>query len=87
MVASPASSPIQTPSIVKGALSGFGSVGNDVMGVADPSYAKDLPQREGDLAMAKRLLSEAKFDTTKTYELFTTADVPAPANSPTTSSC
>jgi len=72
---------VDRPAMVKGALSGFGTVANDVMGVADPSYAKDLAQRQRDLAMAKQLLSDAKFDSSKTYELVTTADIPGLAES------
>ena len=72
---------VDRPAMVEGALSGFGAVANDVLGVGDPAYAKDLPRRERDLDEARRLLAAARFDTTRTYELFTTPEVPALADS------
>ncbi|GAA3748855.1 peptide/nickel transport system substrate-binding protein [Spinactinospora alkalitolerans] len=41
------------------ALSGYGSIGNDLYARFDPAYADDLPQREQDIEEAKRLLAEA----------------------------
>ncbi|MFD6097132.1 ABC transporter substrate-binding protein [Nocardiopsis flavescens] len=41
------------------ALAGYGQVGNDMYARMDPSYPEDLPQREQDIAEAKRLLAEA----------------------------
>jgi peptide/nickel transport system substrate-binding protein len=72
---------VDRQAMVTGALSGFGTIANDVMGVADPSYAKDLPQRQRDLAKATKLLVDAKFDLTQTHELVTTADIPGLAES------
>ena len=72
---------VDRPAMVAGALSGFGSVANDVLGVGDPVYATDLPQRERDLDEARRLLAAARFDTKRAYELFTTPEVPGLAES------
>lgn len=40
-------------------LGGHGSVGNDMYGRFDACYPADIPQREQDIAEAKRLLAEA----------------------------
>jgi peptide/nickel transport system substrate-binding protein len=69
--------------MVKQTLSGYGNVANDIMGTGDPDYAKDIPQRKRDLPKAEKLLKEAKFDLSKTYELYTTDDVPGIADSAT----
>jgi peptide/nickel transport system substrate-binding protein len=45
--------------LVGQALSGFGTVANDIWGRWDPQYNKDLPQREQDLEQAKSLLKAA----------------------------
>jgi peptide/nickel transport system substrate-binding protein len=47
--------------IVNGALAGFGSVGNDLMGFGDQYYASDLT-REHDLDKAKSLFKAAGFE-------------------------
>lgn len=44
-------------------LSGQGRLGNDLYAPFDPAYAKELPQREQDIAAAKRLLAEAGHST------------------------
>jgi peptide/nickel transport system substrate-binding protein len=63
--------------LVRGALNGYGSVANDILGTADPLYAgDDVPQRTRDLGAAHRLLREARFDLSRSYELFTTSDAP-----------
>ncbi|MGH3359333.1 MAG: ABC transporter substrate-binding protein, partial [Nocardioidaceae bacterium] len=41
------------------ALSGYGTVGNDLYAPFDPAYADDLPQREQDIDQAKSLLKQA----------------------------
>ncbi|TXS43241.1 ABC transporter substrate-binding protein [Streptomyces sp. uw30] len=69
--------------MVKQVLSGYGTVGNDILGTGDPAFAKDIPQRKRDIAKAKKLLAEAKFDTSKTYELLTTEDIAGLAESAT----
>ncbi|MFJ9957252.1 ABC transporter substrate-binding protein [Streptomyces avermitilis] len=74
---------VDREAMVKQVLSGYGTVANDIMGTGDPGYAKDVPQRERDLAEAERLLSEAKFDLSKTYELVTTEDISGLAESAT----
>ncbi|MEV8633647.1 ABC transporter substrate-binding protein [Streptosporangium sp. NPDC051023] len=61
--------------MVKQVLSGYGTVANDILGTGDPAYARDIPQRARDLAKAKQLLKDAGFDTSKTYELYTTEDI------------
>ncbi|MFF7445914.1 MULTISPECIES: ABC transporter substrate-binding protein [unclassified Streptomyces] len=66
---------VDREAMVKQVLSGYGTVANDILGTGDPAYAKDIPQRTRDLAKAKSLLAEAKFDTSKTYELLTTEDI------------
>ncbi|MDQ0956503.1 peptide/nickel transport system substrate-binding protein [Streptomyces sp. B4I13] len=66
---------VDRKAMVDQVLSGYGSVANDVLGTGDPAYAKSLPQRTRDLAKAKQLLGEAGFDTSRTYELFTTEDI------------
>ncbi len=45
--------------IVEVALQGYGDVGNDLFGRADPLYAKEIPQREYDPEQAVSLLKEA----------------------------
>lgn len=40
-------------------LSGFGQLGNDMYGILDPAYPKDIPQRTQDIAKAKELLAAA----------------------------
>ncbi|KFG08537.1 ABC transporter substrate-binding protein [Streptomyces scabiei] len=74
---------VDREAMVKQVLSGYGTVANDILGTGDPAYAKDLPQRTRDLTKAKALLKEAKFDTSKTYELYTTEDIAGLAESAT----
>lgn len=69
--------------MVSQALGGYGSVANDVLGTADPLYARDLPQRRRDLARANTLFNEAGFDRSRPYQLVTTEDVPGLAESAT----
>ncbi|NUL06944.1 ABC transporter substrate-binding protein [Streptomyces lunaelactis] len=74
---------VDRDAMVKQVLSGYGTVANDIMGTGDPHLAKDIPQRKKDLATAKSLLAEAKFDLSKTYDLVTTEDIPGLAESAT----
>ncbi|MCL6738282.1 ABC transporter substrate-binding protein [Streptomyces neyagawaensis] len=74
---------VDREAMVKQVLSGYGTVANDVLGTGDPAYDKSIPQRTRDLAKAKQLLKEAKFDTSKTYELYTTEDIAGLAESAT----
>ncbi|MEU2451069.1 ABC transporter substrate-binding protein [Streptomyces sp. NPDC012765] len=69
--------------MVKQVLSGYGTVANDILGTGDPAFAKDIPQRKRDLDKAKKLLAEAGFDTSKTYDLVTTEDIAGLAESAT----
>lgn len=59
------------PQMVQSVLSGYGEVGNDVLGTGDQDYDKSLPQRARDLDKAKKLLADVKFDTGRTYDFFT----------------
>ncbi|NUR06572.1 MAG: ABC transporter substrate-binding protein [Nocardioidaceae bacterium] len=56
------------------ALSGYGSLGNDLYAPFDPAYAKDLPQRQQDIDQAKSLLKSAGQDGL-TVQLFTGDDI------------
>ncbi|GAA1706607.1 ABC transporter substrate-binding protein [Propioniferax innocua] len=49
---------VDRPGMINQTLSGQGIVGNDMYAVFDPSYP-DVPQREQNIAEAKRLLAEA----------------------------
>ncbi|MGW1177921.1 ABC transporter substrate-binding protein [Kitasatospora sp. NPDC002543] len=74
---------VDRDAMVKQVLSGYGSVGNDILGTGDPAFAKDVPQRTRDLAKAGQLLADAGFDTSKTYDLITTEDISGLAESAT----
>ncbi|MBB6419696.1 peptide/nickel transport system substrate-binding protein [Streptomyces sp. AK010] len=74
---------VDREAMVKQVLSGYGTVANDILGTGDPAYDKSIPQRTRDLAKAKELLKEAKFDTSKTYELYTAEDIAGLAESAT----
>ncbi|MFF0383547.1 ABC transporter substrate-binding protein [Streptomyces sp. NPDC004286] len=74
---------VDREAMVKQVLSGYGTVANDILGTGDPDYAKDIPQRARDLARAKRLLRDAGFDLSKTYDLVTTEDISGLADSAT----
>lgn len=56
------------------ALSGYGTLGNDIFAPFDPAYAKDLPQRAQDIAQAKSLLKSAGQDGLQ-VQLFTGDDI------------
>jgi peptide/nickel transport system substrate-binding protein len=47
------------PALINGALSGFGTLGNDLPGPGLPFYASSLPQRKQDIEQAKSLLKAA----------------------------
>lgn len=47
------------PALIQGAISGFGTVGNDIVGKGLPFYDNSLPQRVQDIAQAKSLLKSA----------------------------
>ncbi|MFF0445428.1 ABC transporter substrate-binding protein [Streptomyces sp. NPDC004609] len=74
---------VDREAMVEQVLSGYGTVGNDILGTGDPSYAKSIPQRTRDLARSRALLKEAGFDTSKTYRLTTTEDIAGLAESAT----
>ena len=50
---------VNREAMVNAVLSGFGEVGNDLYGKGLQYYAKDIPQREQDIELAKKLLAEA----------------------------
>ena len=63
------------PKLIRGALNGYGTVANDILGTGDPLYVgDDLGQRARDLDNARGLLRRASFDLSRSYELFTTTD-------------
>lgn len=62
---------IDRPAMVRQITSDYGSVANDILGLGDPAYSKDFPQRARDVDKAKKLLAEAGFDTGATYTIYT----------------
>jgi peptide/nickel transport system substrate-binding protein len=50
---------VDRPAMIEGALNGFGSVGNDIVGKGLPYYDTSLPQRAQDIEQAKSLLRRA----------------------------
>lgn len=66
---------VDRKALVDQALAGYGSVAGDVLGTADPALDKSLT-RTRDVSRAKQLLSQAKFDTSRTYQLFVTSEAP-----------
>ncbi len=56
------------------ALSGYGTLGNDLYGIFDPAYNKDLPQRTQDIDQAKSLLKAAGQEGLQ-VQLFTGDDI------------
>lgn len=74
---------VDREAMVRQVLGGYGSVGNDILGTADPAYARDLPQRKQDVDRAGALLDEARFDRSIPYQILTTEDVPGLAESAT----
>ena len=74
---------VNREAMVRQVLGGYGSVGNDILGTADPAYARDLPQRTQDVARAGALLSEAGFNRSIPYQILTTEDVPGLVESAT----
>ncbi|AKN76592.1 ABC transporter substrate-binding protein [Corynebacterium ulcerans] len=61
--------------VVQRALSGYGSVAHDILGTGDPNIDSSLV-RHRDVEKAKALLTQAGFDTSKTYDLFVTPEAP-----------
>jgi len=47
------------PALIDGALAGYGTVANDLLGVDTQYYASNLPQRKQDIEQAKSLLKKA----------------------------
>ncbi|MFQ6325342.1 ABC transporter substrate-binding protein [Nocardia sp. CWNU-33] len=62
---------VDRPAMVAQVLSGYGSVANDILGTADPTFDPSIAQRKRNVDRAKQLLADAKFDTGKTYPLVT----------------
>lgn len=61
---------------------GYGTAGNDVFGITDPLFPKDLPQREQDISQAKSLLKSAGHSDLS-LELVTTDSAPGMVNAAT----
>jgi peptide/nickel transport system substrate-binding protein len=59
--------------MIEQVLEGNGWLGNDMYAPYDPSYPKDLPQREQDLAKAKSLLKAAGYDNDLAITLVTSS--------------
>lgn len=57
--------------MIEQVLSGNGELGNDLFAPFDPAYPQDLPQREQDVAEARRLLDEAGYPDGVSVELVT----------------
>jgi peptide/nickel transport system substrate-binding protein len=75
---------VDRPKLVRGALNGYGTVANDILGTGDPLYdGDDLGQRARQLDAARDLLRKANFDLSRSYELFTTSDTPGLVESAT----
>ncbi len=72
---------VDREAMVKTALSGYGTVANDILGTADPQYAKQIPQRQRNVQRAKELLAAARFDTAARYQLLTKQEAPGEVES------
>jgi len=66
---------VDRPAMIEGALNGFGSVGNDIVGKGLPYYDTSLPQRVQDIEQAKSLLKKAGQENL-TVELQTSEIIP-----------
>lgn len=67
---------VDRQAVIDGALSGYGTVANDILGTGDPMLDTSIPQRGRDVEKARRLLDEAGFDTSRSYELKVTPEAP-----------
>jgi peptide/nickel transport system substrate-binding protein len=68
---------VDRPKLIRGSLSGYGVVANDILGTGDPLYVgDDIEQRSSDVEAARNLLRKANFDLSRKYELLTTSDTP-----------
>lgn len=65
---------VDRQAMVDQVLSGYGTVGNDVLGTGDPTYV-ERPQRTRNVERAKQLLAQARFDTSRSYPLITKREV------------
>ena len=52
---------VDRPQMLKQVFGGYGTLGNDVIGIVDPDYDHTLPQRVQDIPQAKSLLSAAGY--------------------------
>lgn len=55
--------------LVQNALSGYGTIGNDMHCITDPDYASEIPQREYDPDQARALLKQAGYDNNLSVQL------------------
>ncbi|MEV6767584.1 ABC transporter substrate-binding protein [Nocardia sp. NPDC051030] len=72
---------VDRDAMVTQVYSGYGAVANDILGTGDPLYDKTIPQRGRDLTRSRSLLADARFDTGRTYQLFTKAEAPGEVES------
>lgn len=66
---------VDRPQMLQEVFSGYGQIGNDIWGIADPDYDTSLPQRQQDLDQAKSLLRSAGQENLQ-VEIVTTSAFP-----------
>jgi len=66
---------VNRPQMIEQAVQGNAWIGNDMYAPFDPSYPKDLPQRQQDLEQAKSLLKAAGYDNNLVITLVTSTAV------------
>jgi peptide/nickel transport system substrate-binding protein len=66
---------IDREQMLKQVFGGYGTVGNDVVGIVEKNYDKTLPQRHQDIGQAKALLAQAGYPDLR-LELITTPNAP-----------
>ena len=66
---------VNRPQMIEESRDGMGAIGNDMYGLYDPGYPKNLPQRKQDLDQAKSLLKAAGYDNDLRVTLITSTGV------------
>lgn len=66
---------VDRPQMLDQVFGGYGTVGNDIIGIMDPSYDHSIPQRVQDIPQAKSLLAAAGYPDL-TVELVTAVNAP-----------
>jgi peptide/nickel transport system substrate-binding protein len=56
--------------LVENALSGYGTIGNDLHCITDPDYASNIPQREYDPEQARALLKQAGYNNDLSVQIY-----------------